>query len=360
MWHREIDLARPGFPRQRLGFSDRLRRPESQLIKCAVSPSAPQSRTAFTLVELLVAMAILVMLVLLFFQLTGAASSTITLSNKQMDADSQARMLFERMGVDFGRMVKRADLDYSTFKGVSVTNTNTLMAGNDQCAFYSEDAGYYIGASPSATMGYTTRSEYSLVAYNVAPDQATNIPGLQRMSKALGWEPDAANSTWNSMAFMPATLTDANHWPNLFSDPTYFTTVGETVFRFEYTYLLKTSAAQQARYSLVPWDTTLSHTTVNGFQDVAAIVVAIAILDPKSRAIVSNYTKLSDPSLLKEALDPASDSIFKGDIAANWNARVQNTGPYASGATFASLSGLPPSAAAAVHIYQRSFYLDTR
>ena len=51
----------------------------------------------FTLAELLVTMGVLVLLVLLFTQLLNSAASITTLGHKQMDADSQARQLLDRM-----------------------------------------------------------------------------------------------------------------------------------------------------------------------------------------------------------------------------------------------------------------------
>ena len=54
----------------------------------------------------------LVVLVLLFTQLLNSTASITTLGHKQMDADSQARQLLDRMAIDFAQMVKRSDVDY--------------------------------------------------------------------------------------------------------------------------------------------------------------------------------------------------------------------------------------------------------
>lgn len=50
-----------------------------------------------TLAELLVSVGVLVFLVLLATQLLNSAANITTLGHKQMDADSQARQLFDRM-----------------------------------------------------------------------------------------------------------------------------------------------------------------------------------------------------------------------------------------------------------------------
>src|SRR5437762_8326020 len=93
-------------------------------------------RAAFTLVELLVTMGVLVLLVLLFTQLLNSAATITILGHKQMDADSQARQLLDRMAIDFAQMVKRSDVDYYVKSSATgVGQRNLLFGGNDQIAF---------------------------------------------------------------------------------------------------------------------------------------------------------------------------------------------------------------------------------
>src|SRR5947207_12541777 len=68
---------------------------------------------AFTLAELVVTVGVLVLLVLLFTNLLNSAATVTTLGHKQMDADSQARQLLDRMAIDLAQMVKRSDVDYN-------------------------------------------------------------------------------------------------------------------------------------------------------------------------------------------------------------------------------------------------------
>ena len=74
--------------------------------------TALASAGGFTLAELVVTVGVLVLLVLLFTQLLNSAATVTTLGHKQMDADSQARQLLDRMAIDFAQMVKRSDVDY--------------------------------------------------------------------------------------------------------------------------------------------------------------------------------------------------------------------------------------------------------
>ena len=102
-------------------------------------------------------MGVLVLLVLLATQLLNSAATVTTLGHKQMDADSQARQLLDRMAIDFAQLVKRNDVDFFAKGTVAPSSVGGAMAGNDQIAFYSTVPGYY----PSAG----SQSPVSLVAY---------------------------------------------------------------------------------------------------------------------------------------------------------------------------------------------------
>ena len=332
----------------------------------------------FTLVELLVSMGVITLMMALVVQLINGASRVIGSSGKHMDADTEERLLFNRLSVDLRRIVKRADLDYSSFKQPTGTlgtqyNSATIQqnlqtGGNDQMAFYAETEGFFSGATQPT--GYQ-KAPASLVAYMVATDAYTNQPCLRRMGKGLGWDPDSGGS-WLNVGYLPLTL--VGQWSDLFSTSANgqtvdadYQTVGSQVVRFEYTYLLKpnlndpSGMVYAGKLSPTPYwsntngmasSATAAHTSVNGFQDVAAIVVTIAVLDSTSRAIVSNYTNLTSNALFVDAQDAATDSTYKGDLAPTWNAVITN-------ANFATKAGIPPSAAAGVRVYERSFYLDT-
>src|SRR5437016_14244519 len=107
----------------------------------------------FTLAELLVSVGVLVLLVLLATQLLNSAATITILGHKQMDADSQARQLLDRMAIDFAQMVKRSDVDYylkSSATPPPAGVRNLLQPGNDTIAFYSTVPGYY-SALPAPT-----------------------------------------------------------------------------------------------------------------------------------------------------------------------------------------------------------------
>ena len=93
--------------------------------------------------ELVVTVGVLVLLVFLATQLLKSAATVTTLGHKQMDADSQARQLLDRMAIDFAQMVKRSDVDYYVKSSAASPLRRVLQPGNDQIAFYSAVPGYY-------------------------------------------------------------------------------------------------------------------------------------------------------------------------------------------------------------------------
>ena len=71
------------------------------------------SDAAFTLVEMLVSMAVLTLVVLSVARLFDNAAALTATANKRMEADGQARSLLDRFAIDFAQMLRRSDADYS-------------------------------------------------------------------------------------------------------------------------------------------------------------------------------------------------------------------------------------------------------
>jgi hypothetical protein len=237
-----------------------------------------------------------------------------------MDADGQARPLFERFAVDFAQMIKRSDADFFG-KGTGAPNSvGGAMPGNDQFAFYSTVPGYHSsGVSPSPV---------SLVAYRIAANK------LERMAKALSW--NGASPSGLPVLFLPLTI--AGNWAaatNDNSDPDY-ELIGPYVFRFEYYYILKNGAL-----SATPWDATAGHASVGGLQDVAAISISIATLDPKSRRLIPD----EGLAALGRTMIDFSPSMNPGDLLAQWQSALNES------------TGLPRPSLTAVRLYERTFAL---
>jgi Tfp pilus assembly protein PilV len=340
----------------------------------------PRSRTisGFTLVEILVSISVLGLMMIGIAQMMNSALAITGGSYKHMDADTQARMVLDRMAYDISKITKRMDVDYYFQK-------NT---GNDQMAFYSESGGYY----PTAVSGNTLHSNTSLVGYMI-----NNNNQLVRLSKGLVW--NGASSTAPAMVFNPLANVATNPLSNIVNTNTITTTswngnangiasgtdpdyqvIGDQVFRMEYSFLVQTAPSgvdysngatdptTTSYYYDYPWTTT-PDTTPNGLQNVTAIIVTIAVLDSKSRANVSSTTLQTAASYLEDdgftsangpmAVTPTVNStsgnnapvlplyLWENDLAGTSST---GTGP-------ANL-GLPASAASQVRFYQRYCYLN--
>ncbi|HWY40457.1 MAG TPA: hypothetical protein VNX27_06650 [Chthoniobacterales bacterium] len=283
-----------------------------------------RSGDAFTIVELLVSAAVLVILVLLIGRMFSSVSAVTTSGNKRMDAQAQLRPLFERLAVDFSQMLKRSDVDYY-LKSPAITQT-----GNDQVAFYSAVAGYYPSSgsqSPISVVGYRINSSSGSTSFNK----------FERMSKGLVWNGVSLGDT--PIVFLPLTISAT--WPsatNGNSDPDY-ELIAPYVFRFEYYYLLK-----NGNLSDTPWDSSAGHTSASGLQDVAAISACVATMDPKSRVLISD----SQLTILIGRLPDFSPSMAPGGLLSLWQTALDGT------------TDMPRPAVAGIRVYERYFYLLPR
>jgi len=289
--------------------------------------STQRGNPAFTLAEMLVAISVLALLVLLVTQLINNAAFVTTLGNKRMDADSQARPLFERMALDFAQIVKRSDVSYY------VKTAGTPMTGNDLVGFYSAVEGYYpITPSPISVVAYRVNSaSSSSVAYNC----------LERMGKGLDW--NGASTSNIPVVFLPLTIHGT--WPSVASSSAYDDTdptrrtyeiIGPQVFRFEYYYLEKTTG------SLVAYPAAWTSQSAVAIKDAAAIVVAIAVIDPKSKVLLSN----SQIATLVESLPDYASGWGPGELLAQWQSALD------------SITNMPRPAISGIRLYERYFYIS--
>ncbi len=308
------------------------------MICCAV-PSR-KIRQGFTLVELLVAMTVLLLIFAVCAALTLEAQNLLNHSTEKMDADAQARLVFDRLTIDLTSMLKRTDVDYI------VKDSNQTQAGNDNMAFYAMASGYF-SASPDPA----PRNKVSLLAYRIY----SQTYQMQRLAKGTGWN---TISSGIPMVFLPATLsttwanlagTGAGGYPDLnLGTDTDYQVLADGVFRLEYCYILS-----DGTFSNVPFLSTPNHTALNGWQDVSAIYMAIAVLDDRSRALVAHGANTPDLSGVTSAL---------GDFKVGAN---QSLPPIAQWQTvinqsnFATQANLPVQAAQAVRIFARTIPINT-
>jgi hypothetical protein len=229
-----------------------------------------------------------------------------------------------------------------------------------------------------------------------SPSSATSHAAygrLERLAKGLLWNGvdngTGQNATY-PIVFSPGGLTGCNGgnpcdpwgsaWSasinndnNAASRDDNYEVIGSGVFRFEYYYLLK-----NGRVTDWPWDRTASQfqnpdqqtiTTPRqiGLSQVESIAVAIAVIDPASRALIQQAAAAN--AAYGDILDVAADMAdFKnangrgiggqkiGDLEAGWNTFVQSI---AQNGQTPSGKLVPKDAAKGIRIYNRYFNLKT-
>src|SRR5437899_928356 len=166
-------------------------------------PGRPDHCAAgFTLAELLVSVLVVTLMIFMFALLMTSATAITRTSNKHIDTDTQARVVFDRMALDFSQMLKRTDIDYYVKQRSGYSGHGNGHGwgqgkngdkGSDQMAFFSAVPGYY----PSGA-----QSPISLVAYRVTESTQSWAAGsygrLARMAKGLHWAGVDDNNATNN------------------------------------------------------------------------------------------------------------------------------------------------------------------
>src|SRR6266480_2503613 len=356
--------------------------------------STRRSRGGFTIAELLVSVFVVTIIILMVAQLMTSATAITRTGSKHIDTDTQARVVLDRMAVDFAQMLKRTDVDYyvkgpTNYSGHGNGHgwgrgLGNGQQGSDQIAFFSQVPGYY----PQAVF----QSPLSLVAYRVNQNTNTGNPAylrLERMGKGLLWNGVDTSTNQNSatypIVFLPQTIAGIGRpWAPAInndnnannSNDADYEAIGPGVFRFEYYYLLK-----NGRLTDVPWDrlerpnqTTLTNPESIGLKDIEAIGVAIAVIDPAGRALINAASANSLLDLASDLDDFASahgrgvgnQTRYIGMMEADWKGvlfgdatqipplpGIVNTGQTSAG------TPVPPEATKAIRVYSRYFDLKS-
>jgi prepilin-type N-terminal cleavage/methylation domain-containing protein len=305
-------------------------------------PPRPAIARAFTLTELLIAISVLTMLTAFVAQIVNSATLVTTSSRKHMDADSQGRLVFNRMAGDFGKMLRRGDVDYLFSK----------QTGNDKIFFYSEAPAYYDGGSSS----FKPRGSVALVGYRINADQQ-----FERLGKLLSWGGNAVTQP-GSVVFLtrpaptvavpnpaplPATLLENNWATTLGSAPAYegmdddYHVLAGEACRLEFCFLLK-----NGKYAFDPAGGTA--TNIHNLDNVRAIVVALVVLDAASQKIaaMSNVcAAFADPTAADLEADPP---VL---MAERWQRQLYR-------GDFVQATGIPQAAASQIRIYERHFSIS--
>jgi len=140
--------------------------------------TSSRRRRAFSLVEMMVAVAVLAVVGLIIAQMINLITQGTKISTSSVDAASQARLVFDRIGLDLDALVKRTDVDFQI-------NNDVYATANDDrvplMSFLSQVS------SPDPSADYANRG-ISLLSYTVEP-HAENEDRLclVRAAKAISW-----------------------------------------------------------------------------------------------------------------------------------------------------------------------------
>ena len=371
--------------------------------KSAINAPLRGTAPGFTVVELLVSVTVVVIITLIASQLMNTATSITRTGNKHFDTDTQARIVLDRMALDFAQMVKRTDVDYYVKQKFYKGHGNGHGCGNghnndltsDQIAFYSQVPAY--NPDPS-TYSSTKQSPISLIAYRVnestASADAARYGRLERMSKGLLWNGvsnNTGNGSYYPIVFQTGQIDstcNGNTCPcngtlepwktrwvgaicntNSSSDPDY-EVFGANVFRFEYYYLLK-----NGRVTDWPWDRfdgvnntrqTISDPPAIGLSQIRAISVSIAAIDPASRALIQQahsanvaYGDILDVAAelpdFKNSCGRGNSQKSIGTLETEWKGIIELIAQ--TGVTDAGKL-IPREAARGIRVYNRYFDLN--
>jgi prepilin-type N-terminal cleavage/methylation domain-containing protein len=196
-------------------------------------------KAGFTLIEVLVSVALLAILLLIVTSLFSQTLSVSAVSNHRISADSGARQALDRLGADFSHALIRSDLPARIEK----------QPGNDGIAFH------------AASEGYTGDRGISRVGYRIQDDSGQ----LERGAQGLFWDGPAARK----LELGGANFGDID-------DGASYEVLGKDIFRFELAFLLSDGTIVTEVSALRP--------DSNSLQPVA-VIVGIAVVDPALRQL---------------------------------------------------------------------------
>jgi prepilin-type N-terminal cleavage/methylation domain-containing protein len=316
---------------------------------------------AFTLIEMLVSIAVLSLLVVALCTIINSTSATLGTSWSRLQSDEDGRLVLDRLQIDLQNMLIRPDIDYDF-----IQNTGP---GNDWLGFYASEPGY---TTPTGT----TKRVMTVIDYQTYVNPTTLRPTLERGSNDIfQWASGTSGMIFSSNPTIYTTSSTQTGGSTIYSleaepnDTTKPTDIlSNAVFRFEVSYLVQIPASQNTSRNLNSSNNPVSPVLLPyvpaylPISDVVAIVVTIAELDTQNSKIVPNSSWATLVAALPDATGSITVTGAGGTATYNvtagtstalaWNNAITGNG-------FAATAGIPQKAASAIRIYERYFYLTT-
>lgn len=253
-------------------------------------------KAGFTMVEVLLATAVLAALLVVIANLTSNTAKVTSTSNRQISADAAGRQILTRLSLDFSQAILRKDLPQLIEK----------LSGNDRITFYAQ------------ADGYEGDRGVSKIAFRVEEGF------LERGAQGMYWE--AGGTGGNIIEFNSSALASV--------PDDDFEVIADEVFRIELAFLMDDGTIKADAVTF------RSETGPN----VKAVIVGIATLDMETRKMMSGNIE----DLGEELPDAQNDR----DIMSLWGP-LRNDSAFLSGD-----SSFPTIVRANVRFYQRYFYLN--
>ena len=254
-------------------------------MKAGISYRSPADG-AFTILEMLVAMAVFLLMALMVVGLIDGTMRITSQSQRRISADAGTRQALDRMTADFSHAIVRADLPFRIEKN----------DGNDSITFFAH------------AEGYTNGRGISMVGYRVMSNS------LQRGAEAIPW----TGNTNMMFTTLSNALTNTKY---LTISDTNYETVAPDVFRFELAFLMGNGVLSNAvgtnsgsTYVASMASSPRASTT----NTIRGVIVGAAALDARARKM------LPSTNTAQELMGQFPDATSGNQILTGWDCTSTN------------------------------------
>jgi len=268
-------------------------------LRHGVAFAAFRGTAAFTLSELLVALAVMTMMLTMFTQIIGSSSAIWAEVKGSVDNYAEARDFLDGLQVDLSKAVIRRDL--GAFSDTS---------GNPNLAFYTERAGVDAPA---------TDRQLQLVSYALQSSTLTTTMVLQRSVEQISWS-DAGSLSFGT----------SNSLPKLGSSTTDSENTVQGILAFSITFLNA--------------DGTLATTFSVGAS--RAVTVSMVVLADRTQKRLSTAQKTTLENKFKTV---ASNANTLNSVESLWQSQIVDSSSF--------WQGYPLGTASDIRIASRTYYL---
>lgn len=269
-----------------------------------MNPSShPTRRAGFTLIELIVSMAVLAIMLTMVLQITNSARNAVKLTESKSNNDAIARRAFDRISRDLAQIVIRDDARIE-FKP---------NPGNDQISFLTRTKGFTAG-------GGAGDRDVSLVSYSILHDPTLGKKLLRGSSGNLFADAPAAALKLDASLPFPAV------------SPDNLQLLSNNVIRFEVEYLIQGGSG-------VTQEITAPATS----QNLRGLVITLVTLDDWGRRAIK-------PDRLESLAANFTDAATGKHTLKTWSLKRDELAK-------SGIAGLPKDALQSIRCYQRTFLI---